>query len=923
MVKPTAQRLQDSISFYGNVFDYCRKTGAERANFCTPDFSKFRFKLGTAVIDTRIPFFFTGDVRRTCQRAVQDLATLLILANKALIEPAKYDSYLLTLENIQLAAGEAHYDISAFKPGSITYKIVERSIMYDNLLNADLLQRWYDANGSGRALFAALSPTIQKALKESRTVTTGEDTLGLVIFSFVNLFRQLLAETFSKIDLGSVNSRLIVAAASALGGIFGAVIDEILISASLDKVPIDSASFAHAARLLSNPVNLVGEEHYSQLCLNLTGLSPEMFAALDREHGNILERNMPLENIREIIVAKTNLDGDQLKSWVTQWQRSSIKEEIIIALLGMPYKSDGALAGPAAQLIEINRTPQSLDNLIANPKLGKGLIDMMKGQAESAYAGQPLGATLLRISNKLKELSEFSLGRFGGKDKKQMLAEEAADRFLAFKLFKMTASDVSRGVNIFQEKLEDGEGVAEIWKDYDAGRIYRLAADDKPLLHFLELSNQAHLFMDLKDFTKRTYTAKEVKMADFMMNEFYVPVLAAAKEYHTGMVHLTDRGQIILNNLIGDAISFSGGITAIVRLARDIDKLLSNYSEKLKDKVPQEVVKKKLDELKLKHAEQYSGFKAQRDRYQAQVTKMTEAGNASPQQIARIQTEVENLNGLMAELNHEHENRRAALEGMGIDSGIFVSYGRSAEYQTIKDDVWGNWNVAIAEKINESARGTDRNGAVLRRLNANLNRERQIRKDERLQYPNRVFIDRAYSFRVPIEMETEFQTSIDNRDGDAGRKFFGSMATYYLGDFTRNILSGDGSSLDSIGIDNAIYNNGFALSGETLDAYLKIVGQEKRVKQITVSSADLNPEIVSRFIFHRDPLQFIFCYDDVAGQELPEIFLHVGVITFKGFESAEPLPTYEYLDPDSKFVELLLQHHIENWQQAADAYTPD
>ena len=43
---------------------------------------------------------------------------------------------------------------------------------------------------------------------------------------------------------------------------------------------------------------------------------------------------------------------------------------------------------------------------------------------------------------------------------------------------------------------------------------------------------EGHLFVDLKGFTKRTKRSGSHVMADFLKNEFYVPILAAAKRYH-------------------------------------------------------------------------------------------------------------------------------------------------------------------------------------------------------------------------------------------------------------------------------------------------------------------------------------------------------------------------------------------------------
>src|SRR2546428_9536342 len=72
----------------------------------------------------------------------------------------------------------------------------------------------------------------------------------------------------------------------------------------------------------------------------------------------------------------------------------------------------------------------------------------------------------------------------------------------------------------------------------------------------------------------------------------------------------------------------------------------------------------------------------------------------------------------MARLDDERAGEIALATGEKLEAGIFVSYGAAPEVATFEDHIFGPIKVSIAEKINESARGTARNGGVRARIEA-------------------------------------------------------------------------------------------------------------------------------------------------------------------------------------------------------------
>ena len=70
-------------------------------------------------------------------------------------------------------------------------------------------------------------------------------------------------------------------------------------------------------------------------------------------------------------------------------------------------------------------------------------------------------------------------------------------------------------------------------------------------------------------------------MGDFIRKEFYEPILTIAKNHFRGLANLEDRGGIYLNKLLGDAVSISGDVAAIVDMTVSIRRHLENYAKLL------------------------------------------------------------------------------------------------------------------------------------------------------------------------------------------------------------------------------------------------------------------------------------------------------------------------------------------------------
>ncbi len=217
------------------------------------------------------------------------------------------------------------------------------------------------------------------------------------------------------------------------------------------------------------------------------------------------------------------------------------------------------------------------------------------------------------------------------------------------------------------------------------------------------------------------------------------------------------------------------------------------------------------------------------------------------------------------------EEERTLRMGMGLEAGLFISYGAASEQIEIDDDIWGLHRVSISERINEAARGTARNLTVKRWLDQELAAARMERADPMLEPPFRVYI-------AP--------TQTPGMDRDESH--------------------------------NDIHNLGEAISEPGLDAYIKKTRADRFFFRIQVRPAELHPEIQERFFFVEDMLTLLVSRPlDESGRP-EEVFRYAGQVLFRGFEVTRPTRVYEILRADGPFVQLLMKHHLQDWLAEAE-----
>ena len=231
-----------------------------------------------------------------------------------------------------------------------------------------------------------------------------------------------------------------------------------------------------------------------------------------------------------------------------------------------------------------------------------------------------------------------------------------------------------------------------------------------------------------------------------------------------------------------------------------------------------------------------------------------------------------------------------------------ISYGAAPEVSTWEDHVFGAIKVSIAEKINESARGTARNGGVKARIDSLL-AHAQPSKGKALTCPLQVFLSQPLSIPVPPELEAQVRAAIDMGHLEGAESALHESVHAFVSRLARE------SALPAGG---DIYNGGAALSEEALDAWLASRARSRTVVRRELDVTALHPDIQSEFVFPQQHLQLVLVAHTESG-ELTDLFVYSGRALFKGLEKRGGLGVWELVPRRSPLAMLLGRWHLPQW----------
>lgn len=921
------------------------------------------FHLGESAADARVPYAFSEDVWTAFAGATLEIGELIGRRQEPTPEPSgAIDLAAIGRRPLEPPRHTSHL----FNQDTPVARAVARCLAYDALLDAALMEAWLLRGGAGGPLLARLAALFAHAFRAQ--IDSGETAP----YPYVAALAVAQAADAPKLPPRQVGLRRL--AHERAERAVGLAIFAIAESAADEAVTQTRAKHPSAgldplvARLTAalNPLAFMGVRDRALASdLNPWGVPAGFATTLDALWAESIAAAPSVERaarqVRESVAADRELGDRSARVGAVRSARRAA-----FAFLGAFPDLPRALAESLSSAVA---SDEVLARLLGEPKPTTTEVTRYRKD----FARRPeADAACAALLDALK----------GGLDRRDRV-DEAVSAYLGFALDRLAAAHLDQGRGRLRDRR--AEAGADLLREYESGRLYRLADDGRPPIRAARRTTQAHLFVDLKGFTQRTARLKEVVVADFLRTEFYQPILRAAQEH--GPDPLGASG-VQLQNLLGDAAVFSGDVVALMDLARSIQQVLADYGRKLSAREPPA----DLERLRARRSEAESRLRTERERTRtgraaveaevarkqalaadsreqvlwemfahrrselaAQAAEASARGDAADGERLRQAAElmqrreretcgrVEACQGRAREalvrdlVSAPERTKLAQLEaaasaateaaaaaaravedaelgarGFGLESGLFISFGAAAERVVLRDADFGEVSVAIAEKINEAARGTARNAAVRAQLESRLDRARASGQGQR-RYPFRVTVGSAWQFVLGAELNAEFDRALRDGGDERAREAARRLADAAVLDLARAQGRGDGRPAEMLSMLNDLYNVGEALSGEALEAYVLATAGTRVAIRRTFPVSALPPDFQDAFLFEAERLSLLVSVPQDLDPMDARVFRLAGRVKFRGFEATAGTEVYELLRPDSEFARLFVRLVLPSW----------
>lgn len=867
--------------------------GASLSEYFRPTAGELRFHLGTALADLRIPWRIDTGLHDIAANAAVDAFVIACLRHTSMMAPGEVD-------HVCAAAGNDGSGLRALTwtpPSSVTSANLVRTFT-DAMaghpgIDAGLVSSLLGTDRPGRMLLKALHSLFARARNESQQDSINEPTPWIVALGLRTLSERL--QTLVRAAPVSEN------AGRWLRGLVGVLMYE------TTHLSLQESGIAKRAARADRDETTPEQQRAALLTLASLGVSPFIGArgsqmqtgvsvygfSIDQQPPRLEETMVSLrkgEDVgnlsRNLAAVLTQREPEVMRRFERAVAVASVRDNLkALARLANIGRAPSLTVGDDT-LARLLSAREGVERQFFNEQRRRALEKAARDAARQARHDEARHR-LEALAHAAKEYRDDDPSAWLGVNDTRLAVAHGLVAFAVDQILEQHAASASAFMLERSGEETEGGGAAE----YDTGRLYLLSHDDRPLLKARAGASQVgQLFCDMKDFTRRTALLKESVIADFLQREFYTPILQAASGLDPGSHAPSVQQNVVLNNLLGDAVSFSGDIVALVKLSRDIQRILRGYSRRLEHESSTETVAGRVRALETQH-------RTKRDALERSIQDLhTRAPTAAPAMRDAMVLRAKELSAEYVRREAAFEVERSRAAGEKLEAGTFISYGAAPEVAQFEDAVFGHIKVAIAEKINESARGTARSMSVRTSVDAHLERVCRLKK-QTLTLPFQVVVGRPLSLQVPPDRALAASELMERGDIEGARNLITDAALLSLS------ASGPGE----------IYNAGAAMSEEALDAWVSASKDDLKILRLDkVSIASLNVELRRRFFFPTDPIRLVAGFAKKTGK-LEELFVFQGRVLFKGFEATGGLGVWEIIDQGGELFRLLAKHHAAAW----------
>lgn len=621
-----AERVLWRLSVYENIHRACAQTNIAPLRFLTFHPEKLRLRTGESAQRSQVPIVFAADL-------ADKLTALLPPATPTPVSGALHldrDGLRRAIALAQLDADIDPIDVATWKGTDAFLKAL-----------GNCYERFFDeakAKGSGEETAALFQQVLFSSLRNVLLHHAGasERFLGTGAF-LAHLADRALAATVEQASDGlTARLGLLLAASCSPIALMGQAAAVVARPGNIYRTL--PAAYERARDLVRAQLDRVGGFDVAGLRARLAA---ELLSSPQRKRD--LTRAIVADGARDLALLSTLTQGSELRD----------------------------VAGTSAALADALFSPLGPERLVAR----------IQRHPRAAEEPLPRLAALVDSVSAVLAGDTSAIARVGSVEERADLAAAGA---LLLALDEITLEQASRALAMVRPVAD-----ADAARARDDGRAYYFSLDDEPLFRLPRAREEAFLFADMKDFTKRTAAIREESMADFLKERFYDPILNCCAQ-----LSRAPGAVVVVVNLLGDAVACRGDIDSMLSLATFVRRLLADAAAEMSQMASalppaEEAIVREID---------------------SHLTRIARA-------LQTMSVDDPARPGLLQEQRDLQEGRDEKLAktiGKGLEAGVFVTWGREASVISCGGPEVGEWKVTIAEQLNAAARGTGRTPEIVK-----------------------------------------------------------------------------------------------------------------------------------------------------------------------------------------------------------------
>lgn len=443
---------------------------------------------------------------------------------------------------------EPHYDYCFdFTPliGNETI-FMKNVLFFDNLLDKRIIEKWLTLKG--RILKKKF---VEILINISQEV---EDYISIQ-FLFLNTllitFSKIKAD-FHKVDIGKVAKDR----KDSYFSIFFFFYFKLIIDDFYEEIKLEHNKNGNLYDLYSPIIFADIKTAFFRTPFNYWGLSKNLFLLLDRiALFDNYEKN---KDIIESIKENKEIIDECLKNGLWQILRS-----LIFDFLSKNYKNQSEFM---RRLVVMLYNQSHFFNFIKDSNYRDDVFRTIKEPI--IKEDKLLNANTTLLKENIEEILEVNSKKVNS----QKLFLNSLKGYFNYKSHLLSANFFSDFFKVIRDRRQ--EKTFDLKEEYENGKLYYFSFEKNKLLMNKKEEKIAAIYIDIRDFSKKTSELKEDVISELLKDKFYAPILHYASERKK-------TGEIILHNIVGDSLIFTGSIDELLKLAIVIKKDSENYKSGL------------------------------------------------------------------------------------------------------------------------------------------------------------------------------------------------------------------------------------------------------------------------------------------------------------------------------------------------------